>query len=179
MEKSLFCYLGVVVKVVVSCRGCKSSLTSKTSTTLTTSTTNMIKDTILQLNEAIDSLIFGDTRSMNWTHRPAPDKWSKKEIIGHLIDSAQINLQRFVRCTYEENFKLTYEQVDWVKAGRYQEMDIHDLFGLWEQLNAQIIHVLEKISGDGKFQTKCEPSAAKPGSACIPLNGWHRIMWII
>jgi hypothetical protein len=117
----------------------------------------MIKDTILQLNEAINSLIFADMGSMNWTNRPAPDKWSKKEIIGHLIDSAQINLQRFVRCTYEENFKLTYEQVEWVKAGRYQEVDIHDLFGLWEQLNGQIIHVLEKYPPD-RLQAKCDNS---------------------
>ncbi len=117
----------------------------------------MIKDTILQLNEAIDSLIFADTRSMNWTYKTAPDRWSKKEIIGHLIDSAQINLQRFVRCTYEENFKLTYEQVEWVKAGRYQEVDIHDLFGLWEQLNGQIVRVLEKYPAD-RLQVKCDNS---------------------
>jgi hypothetical protein len=117
----------------------------------------MIKDTILQLNAAINSLISADTRSTNWTYRPAPDKWSKKEIIGHLIDSAQINLQRFVRCTYEENFKLTYEQVEWVKAGRYQEVDIQDLFGLWEQLNGQIIHVLEKYPLD-RLQAKCDNS---------------------
>jgi len=117
----------------------------------------MIKDTILQLNEAIDSLIFADTSSINWSHRPAPDKWSKKEIIGHLIDSAQINLQRFVRCTYEENFKLTYEQVEWVKAGRYQEVDIQDLFGLWEQLNGQIVRVLEKYP-PARLQAKCDNS---------------------
>jgi hypothetical protein len=129
----------------------------------------MIEDTILQLNEAIDSLIFADTRSMNWTDRPAPDRWSKKEIIGHLIDSAQINLQRFVRCTYEENFKLIYEQVEWVKAGRYQEVDIHDLFGLWEQLNGQIIHVLKKYPAD-RLQAKCDT-----GKTQVSL---HTVEWL-
>jgi DinB family protein len=114
----------------------------------------MIKDTILRLNEAIDSLMFGDTRSINWTYKSAPDKWSKKEIIGHLIDSALINLQRFVRCTYEENFKLTYDQVQWVKANHYQGANIQDLFGLWEQLNVQIVRVLENYPAD-RLNKKC------------------------
>jgi hypothetical protein len=117
----------------------------------------MIKDTILQLNEAIDKLIFANTRSINWTYKSSPDKWSKKEIIGHLIDSAQINLQRFVRCTYEENFKLTYEQVEWVKANRYQEADIQDLFGLWEQLNGQIVRVLQNYPVE-RLQAMCDNS---------------------
>jgi hypothetical protein len=129
----------------------------------------MIKDTILQLNEAIDGLIFADTRSINWTHKVTPDKWSKKEIVGHLIDSAQINLQRFVRCTYEENFKLTYEQVEWVKAGRYQEVDIRDLFGLWEQLNVQIIHVLEKYPAD-RLNARCDT-----GKTAASL---HTVEWL-
>jgi hypothetical protein len=114
----------------------------------------MIKDTILQLNEAIERLIFADTRSTNWTYKLSPDKWSKKEIIGHLIDSAQINLERFVRCTYEENFKLTYDQVQWVKANHYQEADIQDLFGLWEQLNGQIVRVLENYPAD-RLNKRC------------------------
>ncbi len=117
----------------------------------------MIKDTIHQLNEAIDELIFANTRSINWTYKSSPDKWSKKEIIGHLIDSAQINLQRFVRCTYEENFKLTYEQVEWVKANRYQEADIQDLFGLWEQLNGQIARVLQNYPVE-RLQARCDNS---------------------
>src|SRR5471030_1981454 len=100
-----------------------------------------MKDTIRQLNEVIDGLIFSDTIPINWTYKSAPDKWSKKEIIGHLIDSAQINLQRFVRCTYEENFKLTYDQVEWVQAQQYNQANVSDLFGLWELLNMQIIRV--------------------------------------
>ena len=63
-------------------------------------------------------------KPIDWESRPAPNKWSNKEIIGHLCDSAMINLQRFVRCTYEENFKLVYEQDEWVATQRYQEMDI-------------------------------------------------------
>src|ERR1700712_4110291 len=108
----------------------------------------MIQDTIQQLNEAIDGLIFDDTGLINWTHKPAPDKWTKKEIIGHLIDSAQINLQRFVRSTYMENFKLTYDQVQWVDAQQYVKADISELLDLWRLLNRQIIRVLQNYPTD-------------------------------
>jgi len=117
----------------------------------------MIKDTILQLNEAIDGLIFADNEKINWVGKASPEKWSRKEIIGHLIDSAQINLQRFVRCTYEENFKLVYPQVEWVQAQRYQDADIRDLVGLWELLNLQIVRVLENYPED-RLQIKCDNS---------------------
>jgi hypothetical protein len=31
--------------------------------------------------------------------RPAPERWTKKEVVGHLIDSASNNHQRFVRAS--------------------------------------------------------------------------------
>jgi hypothetical protein len=117
----------------------------------------MIKDTISQLKEAVQELVFCDLQSINWTHKPSPEKWSAKEILGHLIDSAQINLQRFVRCTYEENFKLTYQQDEWVKAGRYQFADTQDLIDLWEMLNVQIGWVLGNYPPD-RLQAKCDNS---------------------
>ncbi|MDB5005909.1 MAG: DinB superfamily protein [Mucilaginibacter sp.] len=116
-----------------------------------------MEDTIGQLNSVIDDLLKTDLKSINWSYKPAPDKWSKKEIIGHLIDSAQINLQRFVRCTYEENFKLVYEQVAWVEAQRYQEAHIYELLDLWRLLNLQIICVLKSYPAN-RLQAKCDNS---------------------
>src|SRR6185312_15990354 len=107
-----------------------------------------MKETIIGLNTTINDFLKADLRSFDWNYKPGPDKWSKKEIIGHLIDSAQINLQRFVRCTYEENFKLTYEQVEWVQAQHYQDADIGDLLALWQSLNHQIIRVLTNYPTD-------------------------------
>jgi hypothetical protein len=92
---------------------------------------------------------------IDWESKPAPGKWSNKEIIGHLIDSAMINLQRFVRCTYEENFKLIYEQDEWVAAQRYQEMDIDHLLELWQSLNLQIARVIDKYPPE-RLKAKCD-----------------------
>lgn len=90
-----------------------------------------------------------------------PEKWSKKEVIGHLIDSAQVNLQRFVRCTYEEGFGLTYKQVEWVEAARYQQADINQLIDLWALLNLQIVRVLENYPPD-RLSARCDNSKREP-----------------
>ncbi|MES2277470.1 MAG: DinB family protein [Bacteroidota bacterium] len=92
---------------------------------------------------------------IDWDRKPAPGKWSAKEIIGHLTDSAQINLQRFVRCTYEDDFKLIYFQDEWVTAQRYQQADIADVLLLWQLLNAQIQRVLDNYP-PGRWQVKCD-----------------------
>jgi hypothetical protein len=95
------------------------------------------------LTPAIDEFLQRvHSKPVDWEHKPAPNKWSNKEIIGHLCDSAMINLQRFVRCTYEENFKLTYEQDQLVIAQHYQEMEVENLLELWRLLNLQIARVL-------------------------------------
>jgi hypothetical protein len=114
-----------------------------------------LKDTTKQLADAIDDLLKADLNAINWTYKTAPEKWSKKEIIGHLIDSAQINLQRFVRCTYQENFKLIYDQAEWVTAQHYQDADLNELLTLWKLLNFQIIRVLENYPPD-RLNTQCD-----------------------
>ena len=101
-----------------------------------------MKETADQLNNVIHSFFESGPPTVDWTYKASAGKWSKKEIIGHLIDSAQVNLQRFVRCTYQENFKLVYAQVEWVQAQRYQEAEIGELLTLWQLLNIQIVRVL-------------------------------------
>ena len=108
----------------------------------------MITDTLQNLANAIGTFLQADQESIDWETKPSPVKWSKKEIIGHLIDSAQINLQRFIRCTYEENFKLIYEQDEWVAAAHYQDADIKELLDLWILLNRQIMRVLSDYPAD-------------------------------
>lgn len=89
--------------------------------------------------------------------------------MGHLCDSAMINLQRFIRCTYEENFKLVYDQDDWVKAQHYQEMTEDEVLQLWKILNLQIIHVLDNYPAD-RMQAKCDS-----GKTEVKL---HTVEWL-
>jgi hypothetical protein len=76
--------------------------------------------------------------------RPAPNKWSKKEIIGHLIDSASNNHQRFVRARFTTDLVFPgYEQAEWVEAQRYQLTRWRDLLDLWRAFNLHLAHVME------------------------------------
>jgi hypothetical protein len=113
------------------------------------------------LNKAITDFLQTRSPDDDWSSKPSPNKWSKKEIIGHLIDSAQINLQRFVRCTYEENFRLTYEQNEWVAVQHYQDVEIKELLDLWILLNRQIIRVWECYPAD-RLTARCDNSKQQP-----------------
>jgi len=114
-----------------------------------------MKETADQLNNIIDNFFVNGPPKVDWEYKASPGKWSKREIIGHLIDSAQVNLQRFVRCTYQENFKLVYAQVEWVQAQHYQEADIPELLDLWRLLNRQIARVLAKYPAD-RLHAQCD-----------------------
>jgi len=79
--------------------------------------------------------------------KPQADKWSPKQIIGHLIDSANNNHRRFVKAQYQDNLIfLGYEQEDWVDAQNYQNADWHELLEMWKTYNLFICRVIENIS---------------------------------
>jgi len=85
--------------------------------------------------------------------KPSPTKWSRKEIIGHLIDSAQNNIRRFVIAQYEDNPSITYNQDKWVAICNYQQMDSMLIIQLWYLLNKQIIGILEHTPADAAQRT--------------------------
>jgi hypothetical protein len=79
------------------------------------------------------------------TAKPDPEKWSKKEILGHLTDSAFNNLRRIIMVQYQPGVKIVYDQDQWVRIQRYQEMEIKDIVQLWIVLNQQFIHIIESF----------------------------------
>jgi hypothetical protein len=77
--------------------------------------------------------------------RPASGKWSAKEIIGHLVDSATNNLGRFVRAQLQDDLVFEgYEQADWVRVQVYQEREWAELVRLWLALNHHLAKVMER-----------------------------------
>jgi len=78
--------------------------------------------------------------------RPAAGKWSAREIIGHLIDSAQNNHGRFVRAQLAADLVFPgYEQEDWVRLQGYAECDWVELVGLWASYNRHLARVIARI----------------------------------
>ncbi|WP_300598346.1 DinB family protein [Niabella sp.] len=85
--------------------------------------------------------------------KPGKDKWSKKEIPGHLIDSAENNIQRFISVQYEPEPNIAYNQDEWVKAQCYNEWSQEDLLGLWQLSNKQIGSILKNFPEEKKTLT--------------------------
>ena len=82
-------------------------------------------------------------------------KWVKKEILGHLIDSALNNQQRFVRAQMTERLVWPgYEQDRWVAVQNYKERPWTEVVQLWGQLNRHIAHVMANVPAD-RLNTKC------------------------
>ena len=78
--------------------------------------------------------------------RPAPGKWSNKEILGHLIDSAANNHQRFVRLQLGPRIDLPgYDGDEWVRIQRYQDRSWHEIIDLWRMYNTQLASVIRDV----------------------------------
>lgn len=95
-------------------------------------------------------------------------KWVRKEILGHLIDSAANNHQRFVRARFESTFTFPgYDQEDWVSAHGYRERQWKELVDLWVSLNRHVAVAIESVP-PGKLQTPCTIGDHET----MPLEWW-------
>lgn len=91
--------------------------------------------------------------------KPAPGKWSNKELIGHLIDSASNNHQRFVRMQLENDLNLLqYEQDGWVRVQDYQNRSWKEIVLFWEVYNRHLVHVLKRMNPSTLENTATFPS---------------------
>ena len=87
-----------------------------------------------------------DISDADAARRTAPGRWSKKEILGHLIDSAGNNHQRFVRAQFVPSLEFpNYEQEGWVAAQSYATESWPDLVNLWLLLNRHLLHIVKAM----------------------------------
>ena len=108
--------------------------------------------------------------------RPAPDKWSKKEILGHLIDSASNNHQRFVRAQFSSEIRLPeYEQERWVRTQSYQTESWENIVELWKSFNLHLLHVAAKIPVD-KIDSLCFIGESEPVTLEFLFSGYVQHM---
>jgi len=97
--------------------------------------------------------------------KPSPSKWSKKEILGHLIDSAINNLQRFTEIQFKDKpYKIKkYNQDALVIANNYFNSDINELINFWKGLNQRIIFLM-KNQTEETLNYQIEISPAESGN---------------
>ena len=96
-------------------------------------------------------------------------KWSKKEILGHLIDSASNNHQRFVRAQFKDDLIFPgYDQDEWVRVQDYQSANWHSLLELWKDFNFHIIHLINRIPAEQLTKKRIKHNLHQIASVEIP-----------
>lgn len=101
----------------------------------------------------------------DFAHKPSPVKWSGKEYLGHLIDSAQNNIRRFVVAQHQDKPFIIYDQEKWVEAADYQNYPLKDLISLWVLINKHMVIILKKMP-------------AKDHDREVQTQNLHSIKWL-
>jgi hypothetical protein len=100
-----------------------------------------LRRTVDQSEPMLEKMNASDTAT-----RPHPGKWSKKEILGHLLDSASNNHQRFVRAALTGNLVFPgYEQARLVDLQRFRELEWTFLVEFWAAYNRFLAHVISNL----------------------------------
>jgi hypothetical protein len=88
--------------------------------------------------------------------------WSRKQVIGHLIDSASNNHQRFVRAMLQESLETPgYDQAGNVRVQAVQKAEWLLLVSLWASYNRYLAHVIAQIPAN-KLETPCRIGGREP-----------------
>lgn len=104
--------------------------------------------------------LFGTISEEAFSRKEYADKWSKKEILGHLIDSAANNHHRFVRSQFQDIPVITYNQNDWVSGSSYQHQDLSQLIAIWTVYNRFLIGLVSRISSEN-MERLCNTGSAE------------------
>jgi hypothetical protein len=119
-----------------------------------------IDEAMLRLAKYIDEIgeRYSSFSNDELMQRAAPGKWSRKELLGHLIDSAINNIKRFTEIQFSEQpyFIQSYKQDELVIVNHYQQLPLEHLLQLWQSLNHQVIYVVKEIPAD-KLAYKVDP----------------------
>jgi hypothetical protein len=98
-------------------------------------------------------------------------KWSPKQIIGHLIDSASNNHQRFVRAQFTDDLIFPgYEQVEWVSVQDYQAASWPELVAFWRLFNLHIARVMDAIPEETRFKLRARHNLDELASKAVPKD---------
>ena len=104
-------------------------------------------------------------------NKPAPGKWSRQEILGHLIDSATNNHQRFIRVQFEEIPYIRYDQDQWVLNSHYNELNKEDMIEFWKRYNLHLVELMRRIPAEN-LQKFCNTGGENPVTLEFLVNDY-------
>lgn len=121
---------------------------------------SLVEKAKVEILAIVDDALLNFNVINDWDDKPNPIKWSRKELLGHLIDSASNNLRRLIVGQYEQGTKIIYDQDKWVAYQNYQGMNVEDVKTLWKLVNHQIAEVIGSIP-QSKLDNTCDTGIGK------------------
>lgn len=121
-----------------------------------------------QIIQRLDFLIstipglFREIDDTDFSRKPSPGKWSKKEILGHLIDSTANNHQRFIRGQFEDTPTIGYDQNEWNRHNYYNEINSVQLIDFWTSYNKHLLEIMKRMPATS-LQKECRSA---DGTTC-------------
>lgn len=88
--------------------------------------------------------------------------WSRRQLVGHLVDSASNNHQRFVRASLQDSLEFPgYEQNAWVRVQAVEEANWPVMVALWASYNRYLAHVIVHLP-PAKLEVPCRIGSSGP-----------------
>ena len=139
---------------------------------------DFLEDFRQTINSASDKLL---RISLEQSEVPrAAGKWSPKEIVGHLIDSASNNHQRFVRAQFNDDLIFAgYEQEGWVRVQDYQGEAWAELVQLWKLYNQHILHLMSRIPEETRLKLRYKHNLHQLASEALKENEPVTLDWFM
>lgn len=108
------------------------------------------------------------------SEKPYAEKWSLKEILGHLVDSAANNHQRFVRMQEIRDLGVfRYAQQHWVESQKYNSRPWDAIVALWYQYNLHLAHVIGEVDPKA-LEHVCDMGYARPATLAFVIEDYLR-----
>jgi len=112
-----------------------------------------IIDRLEYLTKTMEEKCAGQTEEF-WSYKSSPEKWSRKEILGHLTDSVTNNHHRLIRSQFEDKPSISYQQDLWVRHGYFGQMPGASVLAFWLGYNRHFIGLL-KVYPDEMLSREC------------------------
>ncbi|MGC4081403.1 MAG: DinB family protein [Vicinamibacterales bacterium] len=94
--------------------------------------------------------------------RPRSDAWSAKEILGHLVDSAANNHQRFVRALHSSELHFPgYEPDEWLRVQAWSARPWTEVIEFWRLFNHHVSHIIRHVPATA-LPTPCHIGHGEP-----------------
>lgn len=126
-----------------------------------------------QLREAVNDAtpILKEMNEEQSRSHPSPGKWCPREIIGHLVDSASNNHQRFVRAQFKDDLIFPgYEQDDWVALQQYRDAPWEELIMLWSTFNLHIARLMDVTPKDERMRPRARHNLDEIAFNTVPRD---------